>query len=221
MYIRSGPRYNGDSQEMESLVSLPIEWGIAARSLPGQPESGDHQVVKQFPGGALMAAVDGVGHGTDAATAAMIAKDVLETHPADPIVALVQRCHEALHATRGVTLSVASFDAAQGLVTWLGVGNVVGVLLRRSVTPVSVEKALLLRAGVVGLQLPPTLDADSVPVSEGDTLIFATDGIQSDFTRGLAASQPPQKAAESILAHHSKTTDDALVLVVRFLSARP
>jgi len=107
------------------------------------------------------------------------------------------------------------------LLTWLGVGNVVGVLLRRSVAPIPVERSLLLRAGVVGLQLPPSLEADSVRVSEGDTLIFATDGIHSDFARGLAASQPPQKAAESILAHHCKATDDALVLVVRFLSAGP
>ncbi len=205
---------------METLVSLPFEWGIASRALPGQPECGDQQVVKPFPGGVLMAVLDGVGHGSEAATAATIAKNILETHAADPVVALVQRCHEALHAVRGVVLSIASLDASQRLLTWLGVGNVVGVLLRRSETPVPVEKSLLLRAGVVGLQLPPSLDADSVRVSEGDTLVFATDGIDSNFARGLAASQPPQKAAESILAHHCKTTDDALVLVVRFLAQR-
>jgi phosphoserine phosphatase RsbX len=205
---------------METLVSLPIEWGIASRALPGQPASGDEQVVKPFPGGVLMAVLDGVGHGSEAAIAAAIAKDILEAHPADPVVALMQRCHEALHVARGVAASIASLDTQQRLLTWIGVGNVVGVLLRQSVTPVAAEKSLLLRAGVVGLQLPPSLDADSVRVSEGDTLIFATDGIRSDFARGLAATLPPQKAAESILAHHGKTTDDALVLVVRFLSGR-
>jgi len=202
-------------------VPLPIELGIASRALPGQPESGDQKVVKPFPSGVLIAVLDGVGHGSEAATAAMIAKDILEEHPADSVVALVQRCHEALHAARGVAVSIASLDASQGLLTWIGVGNVVGVLLRQSVTPVAAEKSLLLRAGVVGFQLPASLEADSVQVSEGDTLVFATDGIGSDFARGLAASQPPQKAAESILARHGKTTDDALVLVVRFLSGCP
>ena len=193
MHIQSGPRYNGNSQEMETLVSLPIEWGVASRALPGQPESGDQQVVKPFPGGVLIAVLDGIGHGSEAATAATIAKNLLEAHAADPVMALVQRCHEALHASRGVALSIASFDASQGLLTWLGVGNVVGVLLRRSATPVPVEKSLLLRAGVVGLQLPLSLDADSVRVSAGDTLIFATDGIQSDSLVDRRPANHPRK----------------------------
>ncbi|HEX3472293.1 MAG TPA: SpoIIE family protein phosphatase [Silvibacterium sp.] len=204
---------------METLESSAIEWGLASRALPGQPTSGDLQVVKAFPGGVLIAALDGIGHGGEAATAAMIAGAILETHAADPVIAIVQRCHEALRATRGVTMSVASFNVSQRLVTWLGVGNVLGVLLRQSVAPVAAEESLLLRAGVVGLHLP-SLEADIVPVSEGDTLIFATDGIQSNFARGLARSHPPRKAAEIILARHGKTTDDALVLVAQFLAGR-
>ena len=208
------------SSAIEWGVSSAIEWGFASRALPGQPTSGDLQVVKSFPGGVLMAALDGIGHGGEAASAAMIAAAILEAHPADPVDALVQQCHEALHDTRGVAMNVASFNISQGMLTWLGVGNVVGVLLPQSIAPVPPEKSLLLRAGVVGFQLPSSLEVDIVPVSEGDTLIFATDGIYSNFARGLAGGQPPKKAAESILAQHSKTTDDALVLVVRFSSGR-
>ena len=202
---------------METLASSAIEWGFASRALPGQTTSGDLQVVKSFPGGVLIAALDGVGHGGEAATAAMIAGAILEANAADPLITLVRRCHEALRATRGVTMSVASFNVSQGLVSWLGVGNVVGVLLRQSVAPVAAEESLLLRAGVVGHRLP-SLEAEIVPVSDGDTLIFATDGIHSNFDRGLARSHPPQKAAESILAQHGKTTDDALVVIARFLA---
>jgi hypothetical protein len=57
-------------------------------------------------------------------------------------------------------------------------------------------------------------------VSPGDTLVFATDGISTDFRRELVWSLPPQNAAERILARHGKTTDDALVLVARYLPAR-
>jgi serine phosphatase RsbU (regulator of sigma subunit) len=202
---------------METLASSAIEWSFASRALPGEPSSGDLQVVKAFSGGVLVAALDGVGHGGEAATAAMIAGAILEAHAADPVIVLVQRCHEALRATRGVTMSVASFNVSKGLLTWLGVGNVEGVLLRQSAAPVGAEESLLLRAGVVGLQLP-SLDVDVIPVSEGDTLIFATDGIRSNFARGLARSHPPRKAAENILARYGKTTDDALVLVARYLA---
>lgn len=197
-------------------MSSAIEWGVASRALPGQPTSGDLNVVKSFSDGLLVAALDGLGHGEEAATAAAVAAATLEMHAGEPLMTLVQRCHEALRATRGVAMSVASFNVSRGLVTWLGVGNVEGVLLRRSFTRSVAEVPLLLRAGVVGFQLP-SLDVEVVPVSVGDTLIFATDGIHSDFARGLARNYPPQKAAEKILARHAKATDDALVLVARYL----
>ena len=197
-------------------MSSAIEWGVASRALPGQPTSGDLNVVKSFPDGVLVAALDGLGHGEEAATAAAVAAATLEMHAGEPVMTLVQRCHEALRATRGAAMSVASFNVSRGLVTWLGVGNVEGVLLRRSSTRTLAEVPLLLRAGVVGFQLP-SLDVEVVPVSAGDTLIFATDGIHSDFARGLARNNPPQKAAEKILARHAKATDDALVLVARYL----
>jgi len=78
----------------------------------------------------------------------------------------------------------------------------------------------LLRGGVVGVRLP-SLQAAVLPATAGDTLIFATDGISVDFTRRLARNYPPQTAAESILAQHGKATDDALVLVARYLQDRP
>jgi hypothetical protein len=164
--------------------------------------------------------LDGLGHGSDAAAAAETAAAILRAHPEEPVIPLLIRCHEALRTTRGVVMSLASFDASHGLMTWLGVGNVQAVLLRRGSNPTWSEESLLLRGGVVGSQLPPSLRAEVLCVSPGDTLVFATDGISSDFSRELAWSLAPQKAAESILARHGKTTDDALVLVARYLPAR-
>lgn len=115
-------------------------------------------------------------------------------------------------------MSLVSFNVAQGLLMWLAVGNVEGVLLRQSRASWA-EESLLLRAGVVGFRLP-TLEVEVVPVSAGDTLILTTDGIQNDFARGVTGSRTPQRIAESILARHSKTSDDALVLVARFLLDR-
>jgi hypothetical protein len=113
-------------------------------------------------------------------------------------------------------MSIASFNVSEALITWLGVGNVQGILLRRGMAGVAAEESLVLRAGVVGAQLP-SLQAAVLPVSIGDTLILATDGIRGDFTRKLARNHPPQRAAESILARHGRATDDALVLVARYL----
>jgi len=205
---------------METLAPPTIEWGVASRALPGQSRSGDLNVVKSFPNGVLVAALDGIGHGEEAAAPAVVARSILEAHAGEPVIALMGRCHAGLRATRGVAMSVASFNLSEGLITWLGVGNVQGVLLRRGLSRSVTEESLLLRAGVVGVQIP-TLKASVIPVSTEDTLIFTTDGVNTDFDRRLARNHPPRKAAENILARHGKTTDDALVLVARYLRDRP
>jgi hypothetical protein len=87
------------------------------------------------------------------------------------------------------------------------------VLLRSGFGP---PEQLLVRGGVVGRRLP-SLELSRLTVARGDTLILATDGIQSRFADdpGITLATPP--TAERILADHAKETDDALVLVVRYL----
>jgi len=54
-------------------------------------------------------------------------------------------------------------------------------------------------------------------VAPGDTLVLATDGIQSGFADELAVDASPQQLADQILARSGKSTDDALVLVARYV----
>jgi len=201
---------------MEAIVSSAIELGVAAATLAGESYSGDYHLVMPFPNGLLVAVLDGIGHGEEAAAASRTAGTILERYAAEPVIALLQRCHRELREMRGTVMSMASFNIRHGLMTWVGVGNVYGVLLRTGSTLPPGEEPLLLRAGVVGNQLPQ-LQAAVLPVNTGDTIVFATDGVHSDFDRALAYNQNPQKAAEDILARYGKTTDDALVLVARYL----
>src|SRR5512143_2254610 len=169
-----------------------IEWGTAAATLPGQVTSGDRFVITPFTNGALAAVVDGLGHGEGAAVAANLAVHTLESHASEPVIALIRRCHEALMRTRGVVLTLASFNAQGDSMTWLGVGNAEGVLLR--VAPNLPHETVLLRGGVVGCQLPP-LRASVLPVARGDTLVLATDGVRGAFTDDLTLAGPPQQIA--------------------------
>jgi hypothetical protein len=111
-------------------------------------------------------------------------------------------------------MSLASLDLQHGMMTWLGVGNVQGVLMRASAKKGRVQEMLLLRAGVVGSQLPP-LQAAVVPIARADILFFATDGIRGSFVESLSARENPQRAANRILGNYRTGSDDALVLVVR------
>jgi serine/threonine protein phosphatase PrpC len=198
----------------------PLDWGVAARAYPGQAESGDRHLVQPFPDGVLVAVVDGLGHGEEAAVAAQAAVAALTARAGDSVLALVRDCHEKLRRTRGVVLSLASFNVRDETVTWLGVGNVEGLLLHADASGKLVRESVLLRGGVVGYQLP-TLRASVLPVQRGDLLLFATDGIQAGFGDGLALHDAPRQIADGILTRHGKDTDDALVLVARYLGGAP
>jgi len=188
------------------------EYGIAKFVLPGEGESGDQHLVCCNQSGILIAAIDGIGHGAEAANAARAAVTVLRNGVGEPVIPLVMTCHERLRATRGVVLSIASVDVRHGLMTWLGVGNVHGVLVRADKK--LMQETLLLRGGVVGDHLPQ-LQAAVLPVGQGDLLVFATDGIRAGFTGTLSALENPQRAADRILKVFGNGSDDALVLALR------
>ena len=199
---------------METIKAPLVEYGVAKFVLPGQGESGDQHLVCCNHSGILIAAIDGIGHGEEAANAAKAAVSILKAGADEPVISLLQRCHEGLHSTRGVVLSLASIDQEQGMMTWAGVGNVQGALMRAGAHKGSVQEVLLLRGGVVGSQLP-ALQAAALPVAKGDTLVFVTDGIRGDFAEGLSSLESPQRAADRMLQRHCRGNDDALVLVVR------
>ena len=194
-----------------------IEWGVASLTMPGQSQSGDRYVVHPCLNGVMVAAIDGLGHGQEAARAADLAATILTKHAQESMIAIVKRCHAQLRATRGVVMSLAVINAVEGDLTWMGVGNVGGVVVRAEASVSPRQESLLLRSGVLGNQLP-SLQASIIPIMRGDTLILVTDGIRSNFADVVRVSDPPQLIANRILAEYSKALDDALVLVARYLN---
>ena len=191
---------------------------MATFVLPEEGDSGDRHLISCHQKGVLIAVIDGIGHGKEAAKSAKTAVSILKERPSESLTSLVERCHEQLQGMRGVVLSLAAIDASHGVMTWLGVGNVQGVLMRADNNKHSnVLEPLLLRAGVVGCQLPP-LHATVLPIARGDTIYFATDGVSSTFADSLSALENPQKAAERILRQFQTGKDDALVLVTRLVA---
>lgn len=199
--------------------SAPFMWGWAGTPLE-EPESGDRHVVVPLPDGLLVAVIDGLGHGVEAAVAAEAAEAVLRAHCLLPVQDLIERCHEGLRKTRGAVLSVASFDSRSSTIDWCGVGNVEAVLFHADPLLVPSREALTTRGGVVGYRLPQ-LKVSTIRVRAGDVLVLVTDGIDNDFTSSVELDREPQPLADFILARHAKSTDDALVFVARFGRGSP
>jgi negative regulator of sigma-B (phosphoserine phosphatase) len=204
-----------------SVDSTPfLDWGVAGAALPGQSSSGDAHVVCARPDGVLVAVVDGLGHGPEAAAAADKAAATISRHSDQSVISLIRTCHKALIGTRGVAMSMAYFNALDDTLTWLAIGNVEGVLMRGDPKARPQRESIVMRGGVIGYELPVVRAAVTV-VAPGDLLVFATDGVESSFTDQLGVSRPPQRLADQILAEHGKGTDDALVFVARYLGRTP
>jgi negative regulator of sigma-B (phosphoserine phosphatase) len=214
-----------EAMREDKLIGSPplIQWGVAARPFPGETVSGDLHVVRPFPDGVLVAVIDGLGHGYSAAAAAKTVSASLEGHAHEPPTSLLRRCHEEAKKTRGAVMSIASFNAPTSTMTWIGVGNVDGMLLRSGADGHATgqrDEGLITRGGVVGYQIPALRETE-ISLNRGDTLILATDGVGGGFRDHLTLDDPPQKVADRILGQHGKTTDDALVLVARYLGGVP
>jgi negative regulator of sigma-B (phosphoserine phosphatase) len=193
-----------------------LERGEAGAPLEGEDRSGDLAVWATYEGGALVAVVDGLGHGGPAADAAEAAAEQFRAHAGDPPELLLKHCHEALRATRGVVATVAWFDLAEGSLTWTGIGNVEARLVRAGRDRGDSLDSPTLFGGVLGWSLP-AVKLVRTTLAPGDCVVMATDGVAADFGSSLVPGATAPEQARRVLVSHARGTDDALVVAVRYL----
>jgi phosphoserine phosphatase RsbX len=198
----------------------PVEWGVAARCRRGEETSGDLAIVTWLPDGALVAAVDGLGHGSEAARAAKTAGKVVRESTSHDLVRLVERCHNALTHTRGAAISVAFVSLVKSTMTWVGVGSVEGRVMSGNPLARRLKGSLALESGVPGHELPRMRTA-TLDLRTGDVLVLATDGIRATFADSLDITGSTQAISDRIMTQHGRPSDDALVVAVRYLGSRP
>lgn len=194
----------------------PIEWATVGRPLPGELVSGDQPIALDIGAdAALFGVMDGLGHGREAAAAALRAIDALQRARTERIEVLVQLCHRVLGGTRGVAMTLARVDFATRTLTWTGVGNVGANLVVKDVTGTHIRSTARLTAGIVGYRIPEILPAQVVSIRAGDLIVIASDGISEDHLEHIDFATSAAVIAEEIVTKHAKETDDAMVLAAR------
>lgn len=121
----------------------------------------------------------------------------------------------ARRATRGAAISLAWISVPRRTITWIGLGNVEGRLISARSRRAG-DRSLRLLAGVAGRELPRLAPA-TIKVRRGDVVVFASDGVEETFADALKLSGSVTEIAKRILATHWDGTDDALVIVLRWL----
>jgi negative regulator of sigma-B (phosphoserine phosphatase) len=196
-----------------------LDWAVASRPMVGQTLSGDIATVQSTSSRCVLAVIDGLGHGPEAAAAANTAAQVVERNRAEPVEAMLLLAHEHLAESRGVAATLAVIDGETGRMDWLGVGNVNGVVQRADETARPRTYGVFLCRGVLGYLLPALHVADPVQLTHGDCIVIATDGVRGDLTGSLRPKAPVARLAETILAKQGTVDDDALVFVARYHGA--
>jgi hypothetical protein len=193
-----------------------VVWGLASQPLSAETQCGDLGAVWSPGDSAVIAVVDGSGHGGEAAAASLAASTIIGAHAHESPVALMLRCHEGLRGTRGAAITLVSMNLLDRTMTWLGIGNVEAVVYHSAASEAPPPDRVLLRSGVVGYRLPARLQADVIPLRHMDTLIIATDGLRPEFAEDPAIAGDPRAIAARLLAQYGNHRDDGLVLVAKF-----
>lgn len=191
--------------------SACLEWSAVVYPMKGEDVCGDLFMVKNYRDQVLVAAVDGLGHGSEALKASKRALQSLNSFTNQSLISIVNSCHLELKNTRGVVMNLAVFDGWERTMTWTGVGNVEGVLFRRDEKEYLGRENIIVRGGVVGYKLP-SLKASMVSVYPGDTLIFTTDGVKTDYIKKINIRNTPREIVDYIASNYVDKSDDALVL---------
>jgi hypothetical protein len=190
-----------------------LEWAVAGAPADGQNESGDSHLVDHTEQGVLLAVVDALGHGAEAAAVADRAVAAMRTRSSHRLDDLMWRCHDAMAGTRGVVIATAWLDAG-AVLTWLVVGNVNAALMRRRYANLERHAAPISHAGVLGMRLP-RIGARALSLRSGDLLIMATDGIDPSFSDDLGPVGDLSGATRRLVERSRIPSDDALVLMAR------
>ena len=195
-----------------------LDWAVAARTMPGETSSGDIAVVERVRDGAILAVIDGLGHGVEAAKAAAAAEKTVRECAGEPLGVILDHCHKALYRTRGAVMTLVHINEHNDTLTWMGVGNVEGRMWSAVPGQTLIRQAPPLRGGVVGHHVPK-LSSSTLPLTRGDLIVLSTDGIRNDFHEEFRLSGTVKQIADRIASDYWAEMDDALVMAARYLGS--
>jgi anti-sigma regulatory factor (Ser/Thr protein kinase) len=180
---------------------------------PGEEVSGDGFCYVESKGGVRIMVADGLGHGNDAHLAVEEAcKTFLndgEKQPSDTI----RLMHTAIRKTRGIVGGFFFLNFAEKEWTIAGVGNIAAKWLGNGNS-----KSFTAYNGIIGLNIPGTINNVSVRQDEFSLFIACSDGIKSrwDLTKfPVIQRYDATIIAAAIYKEFGRKSDDMSVLVCK------
>ena len=194
-----------------------LQLGVVCLPKVGESACGDAWTLVHTQQGALICAVDGLGHGPDAAAAARLALDQVEQQATARNLSLqdvIEAVHAALKPTRGAAIALARLHAGEPVCTFCGVGNISAWLLSQGGS-----RSMVSYNGILGHQLRKVQEF-RYPLDDTALCVLHTDGIA---TRWRLNDYPGLERSNAALIagvlyrDHARRRDDATIVAVRRL----
>ena len=201
-----------DSSLILHPSSFPT-WGAVCVPVGGETESGDGWAAQAQGERICFLAVDGLGHGPQAAEAAQAAIRVFrERAIRDGAQELLEAIHAALRGTRGAAAAIAVLDRERQELVYAGIGNIAGAIVAGTDS-----HNLVSLSGIVGHQMRK-VQTFTYACPSGALLILHSDGLTTqwrlDRYPGLI-QRAPAVIAGILYRDCKRSRDDASILVAR------
>ncbi len=203
---RLSPRGGGTTGKL----STP-RWGAINIAQPGEEVCGDAWSINDSEAGPTLLVADGLGHGPQAAAAAMEAVRVFQRHKDHQVTTLLDYVHGGLRPTRGAAIAIARVHKASRRLEFGGIGNIAGVIQGDQKS-----KNLVSMAGTAGHNARK-IQSFHYPF-DSDLLILHSDGLSTSWNLdrypGLSRMHPTLIAGV-LCRDYWRQRDDVTVVVLR------
>jgi anti-sigma regulatory factor (Ser/Thr protein kinase) len=193
-------------------AALALDVAGISIAKPGESVCGDAWQVYHHVDGALIAVVDGLGHGVHANEASAAAIAAIDPRRAVGLPGILEEMHGRLRHTRGAAAAVADVSPRAQHMKFAGVGNISGVLFS-----VAASRRAVSLAGTLGHEARQFREF-SYPWEDSPILVMYSDGLSShwslDAYRGLRQRSPAIIAAV-LYRDFNRQRDDVTVVVAR------
>jgi anti-sigma regulatory factor (Ser/Thr protein kinase) len=190
-----------------------IDLGAVQVCCPGERVCGDGYALKKVDNGYQFFMGDGLGHGINAHEAAQEAikafKECREKSPAE----VLRYIHQSVKKTRGLVATIAHLDIVSQKWSICGIGNISAIiytgLTAKNYTPYN---------GIIGHNIPRTLNDSVQDLEKYQTLIMHSDGLRTRWNLtdlpGILKYDPSIIAAV-LYKDNARHNDDMSVFVAK------
>ncbi|GAA4206094.1 serine/threonine protein kinase [Pedobacter jeongneungensis] len=199
------------------IGELPARTGLTVRpivvSKPGEKVSGDGFLLKTNGLDLKLMLGDGLGHGPEANKAVNEAAAAFRVFPDSSPVETLRFIHSSIRKTRGMVANVTHYNSEKREWSSSGIGNIAA----KWIGP-SASKNHMSYNGIVGHNIPTTMNDQIYSTAEYNQLVLCSDGIKTrwEITKypGILKHDPSILAA-CIYKDHARRTDDMSVIIIK------